>query len=191
MKCIDPWLTKNRRVCPVCKAKVTFPGMEEYSDSDSDNEQRRQSSATETTRLLGPNARNNNSHNSRNLRYLSLMIGNSSINNSTRNNQASNNTRYDLLDDSLIQPGPSTSAPVVSELSSNNNNTRNNNSRRARKKRNNRNTSNVHVVVADVSPLMAPSQLSINGDFEPERPNTGTLSLRRNSDHITRGSDIV
>lgn len=21
-KCIDPWLTKNRRVCPVCKRKV-------------------------------------------------------------------------------------------------------------------------------------------------------------------------
>lgn len=191
MKCIDPWLTKNRRVCPVCKAKVTFPGMEKYSDTDSDSEQRRQSStnetATETSRLLGSSARNN-SHTSRNLRYLSLMIGNSSINNSTRSNQTSNTTSYDLLDDSLIQPGPSTSAPIVSELSSNNNR---NLGRRTRKKRNNRNTSNVQVVVADVSPLIAPPQLSINGDFEPERPNTRTLSMRLNPEHTTHGSNIV
>ncbi|XP_076061907.1 godzilla E3 ubiquitin protein ligase isoform X2 [Oratosquilla oratoria] len=36
-KCIDPWLTKNRRVCPVCKRKV-FTGNERPSDIDSDSE---------------------------------------------------------------------------------------------------------------------------------------------------------
>nr|CAD7456394.1 unnamed protein product [Timema tahoe] len=36
-KCIDPWLTKNRRVCPVCKRKV-FAHDEHVSDSGSDTE---------------------------------------------------------------------------------------------------------------------------------------------------------
>nr|CAD7411305.1 unnamed protein product [Timema poppensis] len=36
-KCIDPWLTKNRRVCPVCKRKV-FAHDERVSDSGSDTE---------------------------------------------------------------------------------------------------------------------------------------------------------
>uniref|UniRef100_A0A1B6M4I7 RING-type domain-containing protein n=2 Tax=Graphocephala atropunctata TaxID=36148 RepID=A0A1B6M4I7_9HEMI len=39
-KCIDPWLTRNRRVCPVCKRKV-FAADEvrpTLSDSDSDSE---------------------------------------------------------------------------------------------------------------------------------------------------------
>lgn len=36
-KCIDPWLTKNRRVCPVCKRKV-ITGDERPSDLDSDSE---------------------------------------------------------------------------------------------------------------------------------------------------------
>ncbi|XP_041482656.1 E3 ubiquitin-protein ligase RNF13-like isoform X1 [Lytechinus variegatus] len=36
-KCIDPWLTNNRRTCPICKRKVIPPGMvdsDEESDSD-------------------------------------------------------------------------------------------------------------------------------------------------------------
>jgi len=36
-KCIDPWLTKNRRVCPVCKRKV-FTGDERPSDLDTDSD---------------------------------------------------------------------------------------------------------------------------------------------------------
>ncbi|XP_066965394.1 E3 ubiquitin-protein ligase RNF13-like isoform X2 [Macrobrachium rosenbergii] len=36
-KCIDPWLTKNRRVCPVCKRKV-ITGDERPSDLDTDSE---------------------------------------------------------------------------------------------------------------------------------------------------------
>lgn len=34
-KCIDPWLTKNRKVCPICKRRV---GPSNGSDSDSDTE---------------------------------------------------------------------------------------------------------------------------------------------------------
>ena len=38
MKCIDPWLTKNRRVCPVCKGKVVLPGMSDVSETESETE---------------------------------------------------------------------------------------------------------------------------------------------------------
>lgn len=39
-KCIDPWLTKNRRVCPVCKRKVFARGERPNRRSDRDSEAR-------------------------------------------------------------------------------------------------------------------------------------------------------
>ncbi|CAD5229543.1 unnamed protein product [Bursaphelenchus okinawaensis] len=44
-KCIDPWLTKNRKVCPICKRKV---GPSYGSDSDSDTERSAQSTSIPT-----------------------------------------------------------------------------------------------------------------------------------------------
>lgn len=37
-KCIDPWLTRNRRVCPMCKRKVFAAGERALSDTDSASE---------------------------------------------------------------------------------------------------------------------------------------------------------
>ncbi|XP_063993282.1 E3 ubiquitin-protein ligase RNF167-like isoform X2 [Diachasmimorpha longicaudata] len=37
-KCIDPWLTKNKRVCPVCKRKVFAADERVLTDSESDSD---------------------------------------------------------------------------------------------------------------------------------------------------------
>ena len=52
MKCIDPWLTKNKRTCPVCKRKV-IPGDPDESDSESDSDE---DAPSENTPLLGGGA---------------------------------------------------------------------------------------------------------------------------------------
>ena len=49
LKCIDPWLTENRRLCPICKGKVVVPGI---TDSESEAENERNQNATERTPLL-------------------------------------------------------------------------------------------------------------------------------------------
>ncbi|XP_050309437.1 E3 ubiquitin-protein ligase RNF13 [Anthonomus grandis grandis] len=49
IKCIDPWLTKNKRVCPICKRKV-FAHDEVHSDSDSESD-------SDTTPLIRPDNR--------------------------------------------------------------------------------------------------------------------------------------
>ncbi|XP_056006376.1 E3 ubiquitin-protein ligase RNF13-like isoform X2 [Ostrea edulis] len=53
-KCIDPWLTKRKKTCPVCKRKV-IPGANPDSDSESEEEEEEGSSNSERTPLLGGN----------------------------------------------------------------------------------------------------------------------------------------
>ncbi|XP_013779141.1 E3 ubiquitin-protein ligase RNF13-like [Limulus polyphemus] len=54
-KCVDPWLTDNRRTCPMCKRKVILDGHHSETDSDSD-----QDSTGETTPLLHTLSRGSN-----------------------------------------------------------------------------------------------------------------------------------
>jgi len=64
-RCIDPWLTKSRRICPVCKGKVRVSGMEDISDTESESgvstsRQQPRNNANESTPLLR-NQRHNSS----------------------------------------------------------------------------------------------------------------------------------
>lgn len=55
LRCIDPWLTKSRRICPVCKGKVRVAGMSDVSDTESESGQSRRgtfTNANESTPLL-------------------------------------------------------------------------------------------------------------------------------------------
>ncbi|KAK3094734.1 hypothetical protein FSP39_005547 [Pinctada imbricata] len=54
-KCIDPWLTKRKKTCPVCKRKV-IPGANPDSDSDTDE------SGTEETNERTPLLAGNNNN---------------------------------------------------------------------------------------------------------------------------------
>jgi len=51
-RCIDPWLTKRRRVCPVCKAKVRPGGRARQPTSDSDDSDVEATSSNERAPLL-------------------------------------------------------------------------------------------------------------------------------------------
>lgn len=42
-RCIDPWLTKRRRVCPVCKQKVRIAGDSQHDSDDDDSDTERAS----------------------------------------------------------------------------------------------------------------------------------------------------
>lgn len=65
MKCIDPWLTNNRRICPVCKRKVVLSGEPSTSPMDHYYEEQ-----TETTPLLV--ARSGDSHGTFN--YVNVLV---------------------------------------------------------------------------------------------------------------------
>ncbi|KAM8952682.1 LOW QUALITY PROTEIN: E3 ubiquitin-protein ligase RNF13 [Pelodytes ibericus] len=52
-KCVDPWLTKTKKTCPVCKQKVVPSQGDSESDSDSSQEE---NDVSENTPLLRPMA---------------------------------------------------------------------------------------------------------------------------------------
>ncbi|XP_067668769.1 E3 ubiquitin-protein ligase RNF13-like isoform X2 [Haliotis asinina] len=62
VKCIDPWLLKNKKTCPVCKRRV-IPGQDAESESESD-EENSTTSPTEATPLLGGQTRSSPSRRS-------------------------------------------------------------------------------------------------------------------------------
>merc|ERR1719394_452264 len=53
MKCIDPWLLKNKRVCPQCRKKVFANGEVPPSDSESETEDER-APLLQRPRAMGP-----------------------------------------------------------------------------------------------------------------------------------------
>merc|ERR1719410_1215436 len=53
MKCIDPWLLKNKRVCPQCRKKVFASGEVPPSDSESETEDER-APLLQRPRAMGP-----------------------------------------------------------------------------------------------------------------------------------------
>lgn len=189
-KCIDPWLTKNRRVCPVCKAKVTLPGMPESDDSDSDNDRRPRPThdeANERTQLLSSSSSRSNRSRTRNLGRLLVearvdVTGASSSRGQPNYSATASTSRYQPLDDTLSQPGPSTSAPVVSELSTHQAGSSSSGIGRNRERERRKRSRHVQVVAAEIAPLMAPPQLSINCDSDMERPSRSATMESNDSD---------
>lgn len=62
LRCIDPWLTKSRRICPVCKGKVRVAGMSDISDTESESGQSRRETNESTPLLRDIRTRSQSSH---------------------------------------------------------------------------------------------------------------------------------
>lgn len=171
MKCIDPWLTKNRRVCPVCKGKIRLPGMacSDDSESEADNRQPNFNQSTEETNersgLLRSSSRSNRARTRPNFGNFFNILNSRNTSVVAAQQTSYGATRNQPIDDTLMQPGPSnsvsSSAPVVSRLAAA--------SQEARNKRRSRNPNrNRQTITADIAPVIAPSQPSINSeDYEP------------------------
>jgi hypothetical protein len=136
VKCIDPWLTKNRRVCPVCKGKVILPGMSDISDTDSDSDNGNNNVANERTPLLFPNGNHNRQRNNRRRHRSYPQTHTSSPNDEQINEQIVEDETNPESGPSLVIDNVSASAP------------------------------NVRLVEADITPVIAPTQLSVNCDCD-------------------------
>ncbi|CAG2175969.1 unnamed protein product [Oppiella nova] len=134
VKCIDPWLTKNRRVCPVCKGKVVLPGMSDISDTESESEAHN-TGANERTPLLFADRAHTRHRNRRRRRSYPQTSASTEQTNQTNTESAANET-VDANSPLLIIDTVSMSAP------------------------------NVRLVEVDITPMMAPTYLSVNCDSE-------------------------
>jgi E3 ubiquitin-protein ligase RNF13 len=132
LKCIDPWLTKNRRVCPVCKAKVIVPGMSDISDTESESETHNNNGANERTPLLFANRSHSRQRNSRRRRRSYPQTN-------TATEQTSNQQSADETTD---ENGPQMAVDVSASAP------------------------NVRLVEADITPMLAPTHLSVNCDSQ-------------------------
>lgn len=143
MKCIDPWLTKNRRVCPVCKGKVILPGMSDISDSDSEHEAPPPAApASERTPLLPGTRPARRSHQRRRART------------HTRSQRTSSDPglRARVAGSAAVSPGdqPPSAEPPLRTSGDGNSNTQ-------------------HLISADITPMVLPSgHMSVNFEDNEE-----------------------
>lgn len=185
MKCIDPWLTKNRKVCPVCKGKVVLPGMSEDSDSEREAEGN-EDSANERTPLIN----NSNSEAStsthrltghRSLSRFRYIDRSTQVNPSNRNSSILTSVEADITPITLA-PEHSVNCAIDSEPASES--TRNNANRPSRNRQtvsqinNNGNTSNT---------LSETNGLS-NGASSSVR---NTITQSTNTNRSTTNHDII
>lgn len=176
-KCIDPWLTNNRRVCPVCKAKVRLPGMPESSESESDNDHNQRSGHNEDnerTRLLPSRPSGGHRSSTYGANRALHTPSTSRTGSSFHQPPATSSSRYQgPIDNTIVQPGPSTSAPIISTITAAGSRSQQPPKKKHRKTQ--RHGQQV-IVAADVEPLIAPSQHSINVDDQEPIPEAITAT---------------
>lgn len=161
--------------------------MPESSDSESDNDNQRSNNNedNERTRLL-PHRAGGNHRNSTYGANRALHAPSTSRSGSSFNRPTTSSSRYQgPIDNTIVQPGPSTSAPTVSAITA-----AGSRSQQQSKKKHRKNQRQQLVVVADVEPLIAPSQHSINVDDQEAIPETITTT-RATTNLATASSSSV